>query len=215
MKVNSKEKNTPPEHKATTHTTVVQFAKSESDKDIFGLIIFIFLFFTAALGLYRARLYNILEVYLPNIDLIANILTWVQGPYDMWKNLYISSTNTFTQLISQTTINYLSLLGLTYVVAREAKLTKNTLKGWSFAFVMLLCTYLLPSNVATWIMDMVYKKSKSISFTDNFAGVISTIVGVIVTLIFLFTEIIVLKRYRDHLSTFPKNIHSIPKKLNL
>ena len=64
-------------------------------------------------------------------------------------------------------------------------------------------------------MDTVYKKSKSIALTDNFAGVISTIVGVIVTLIFLFTEIIVLKRYRDHLSTFAKNIHSIPKKLNL
>ena len=181
--------------------------------DILGLTIFIIMFYCTAFVLYSYQLYNILEVYLPNIDLIANIITWTQGPYNIWKNLYVASTYTISQSISQTIINYFALLGLTYIVARESTASKNTISGWSVAFVMLLCTYLLPCKIATAFMNMIYNKCKSNNILHHYASVISTIAGIIVTLIFLFTEITVLAKYRRFLQTFANNILGFPKKI--
>ena len=178
--------------------------------DILGLIIYVILFYCGALLLYVNKLYYILEVYLPNIDLIANIITWLHGPYNIWENLYLNSTYTATQYISQTAINYFALLGLTYIVAREST-NKNIISGWSIAFVMLLCTYLLPSKITTLCMETIYKDSKSNSILHNYAGFTSTIVGIIVTLIFLSIEVFILSKYRHYLQHFANGILDIPR----
>tara|TARA_Y100000996_G_C22400513_1_gene592931 strand:- start:113 stop:715 length:603 start_codon:yes stop_codon:yes gene_type:complete len=184
--------------------------KSRYYMDILGLIIYAILFYCGAFLLYINQFYYALEVYLPNIDLIANLLTWLQGPYGIWKNLYLNSTYTATQYISQTIVNYFALLGLTYIVARESTNT-NIISGWSIAFVMLLCTYLLPSKVTTLCMDEVWKDSRANSILHDYAGFISTIVGIIVTFIFLFVELFVLAKYRQYLQHFANGILDIPR----
>ena len=42
--------------------------------------------------LYRSNNFTILEAYMPNLDLIANILTWHGGPWGIWKFLYPNQT---------------------------------------------------------------------------------------------------------------------------
>ena len=68
--------------------------KHEEDfsKLMIGFITFIVIFVVIIpIILYNMRNYNFLEVYLPNVDLIANILTWAGGPNDIWMNLYTPS----------------------------------------------------------------------------------------------------------------------------
>ena len=54
-------------------------------KDVIGFILFFIIFIIAVpIILFKYKLFNVIEVYLPNVDLIANLLTWVGGPYDIW-----------------------------------------------------------------------------------------------------------------------------------
>ena len=61
----------------------------------------------------------ILEVYIPNFDLIAVTLGYGGGPFSagIFKYLYNPAPTTLYGYISSQIINYLSLLGLTYIVA--------------------------------------------------------------------------------------------------
>ena len=97
-------------------------------------------------------MYNILEAYMPNRP-YCNSITWHGGPFKIWDHLYPPSPLTIYGFSSQTIINYMSLLGLTYIITRETKRTGSMARGWSMAFIMLLMTYLLPGQFISWIMD--------------------------------------------------------------
>ena len=47
----------------------------------------------------------------------------------------------------------MSLLGLTYIVARRVSITKSLAKGWGIGFVMLLLTYLVPNEIIAEVQD--------------------------------------------------------------
>jgi len=101
------------------------------DFQFLGLVLFfsIFIIFIPIL-LYKRKYYTVLEGYMPNIDLLATALSWHGGPYDMWKDLYPATPVTKYGFLSQSFINYTALIGLTYIIAREAKMTNNIIKGW-------------------------------------------------------------------------------------
>ena len=83
------------------------------------------------------------------------------------------------------------------------------------AFVMLLCTYLLPGDVVTWFMKKTNAYLLSLNI-NNFASYIVTIlIGVLVTLSFLFLEIRILKKYRKNIKKIARYIYTFPKKINL
>lgn len=184
-------------------------------KHIIGFITFIVIFVVIIpIILYNRRNYNFLEVYLPNVDLIANILTWAGGPNDIWANLYRDDTN-LSNFTSQTIINYIALLGVTFLVARETKKSNNIFTGWSMAFVMLLCTYLLPGEVVTWFMKKTNSSLLSLNINNLSSYLVTILIGVLVTLSFLFLEISILKKYRKNIKKIAKYIYTFPKKINL
>ena len=130
------------------------YHKGNEVKYFLGFIIYIFLFvFIIPTILFKLKFFDILEVYLPNIDLLATVLSYHEGPFNIWRKLYMPTAITISSFFYQTSINYIALIGLTYIICRETKLTKNIYKGWSLAFVMLLITYLLPSQIITHLMN--------------------------------------------------------------
>jgi len=184
-------------------------------KDIIGFISFVVIFVvTIPLLLYKDRRYNFLEVYLPNVDLIANLLTWIRGPSDIWANLYREPDN-ISEFTTQTVINYMALLGVTFIIAKETKRENSVFAGWSMAFVMLLATYLLPGNIVTWFMNKTNVYAKKLNLNWLSRNLFSFAVGLFVTLSFLSFEIIILSHYRKHIKKFAKLLYKIPKKLKL
>jgi len=184
-------------------------------KDIIGFISFVVIFVvTIPLLLYKDRRYNFLEVYLPNVDLIANLLTWIRGPSDIWANLYREPDN-ISEFTTQTVINYMALLGVTFIIAKETKRENSVFAGWSMAFVMLLATYLLPGNIVTWFMNKTNVYAKKLNLNWLSRNLFSFAVGLFVTLSFLSFEIIILSHYRKNIKKFAKLLYKIPKKLKL
>ncbi len=184
-------------------------------KDIIGFISFVVIFVvTIPLLLYKDRRYNFLEVYLPNVDLIANLLTWIRGPSDIWANLYREPDN-ISEFTTQTVINYMALLGVTFIIAKETKRENSVFAGWSMAFVMLLATYLLPGNIVTWFMNKTNVYAKKLNLNWLSRNLFSFAVGLFVTLSFISFEIIILSHYRKHIKKFAKLLYKIPKKLKL
>jgi len=184
-------------------------------KDIVGFISFFVIFVvTIPLLLYKDRRYNFLEVYLPNVDLVANLLTWIRGPSDIWSNLYRQGDDV-SEITTQTLINYMALLGVTFIIAKETKRENSVFAGWSMAFVMLLATYLVPGNIVTWFMNKTNMYAKTLNLNWLSRNLFSFSVGLFVTLCFLSFEIIILGHYRKHIKTFAQLLYKIPKKLKL
>jgi len=197
------------------HTHTKKHVTVDIQKSLLGFFIFVSLFLvTIPYILFKYSYYSILEAYLPNIDLIANILTWHGGPYGLWAHLYPPSPLTIYGFTSQTLINYMALLGLTYIVARETERTDSVKKGWSLAFVMLLLTYLLPGQFVSWMMDTAYgliKKSTDIS--TIYINSIVVGLGSFLTIAIILGEVFILHTYRKNLEHIAKNILKFPKLL--
>ena len=192
-------------------------------KDVIGFILFFIIFIIAVpIILFKYKLFNVIEVYLPNVDLIANLLTWVGGPYDIWKQLYTTTAApswksggvSFVNFSTEVLINYIALLGLTFIVARESVRKENIFEGWSFAFIMVIITYLLPVPLVNMIMKSVNEWFKKINWGRKKSKLLSGFIGFIITLIFLFIEALIIKNYRKNVVNIGKFIYKTPKKLN-
>ncbi len=193
-------------------------------KDILGFILFFIIFIIALpVVLYKYKLFTILEVYLPNVDLIANLLTWVGGPYNIWEKLYTytvapswkSGGETFLNFTTEVLINYIALLGLTFIVARESVRQRNVFEGWSFAFIMVIITYLLPVPVVNLVMGKVNDAMKNMKLKETTAKYISGFIGLFITLTFLFIEAMIIQKYRKNVVSISKYIYKTPKNIKL
>lgn len=187
-------------------------AKINIPKFFLGWIIFIVIFIiTIPYLLFNNKFYSILEAYLPNLDLIATVLTWRNGPYNIWNHFYPSDVYNYYGYFSQTIINYMALLGLTFIITRETHKTKSMIKGWSMAFVMILMTYLLPSQFISLFMD------SSASYLQIQNPVINDIVvfllGFMITIGVISTEAYILKNYGHVLEYGVKKLMKLPKLL--
>lgn len=131
-------------------------------KSLFGFIVYVSVFVVALpLLLLRGKYYTLLEAYLPNVDMVATVLSFIGGPSFIWRDLYVPTPYTQAQLYYQTFCNFLALCGLTFLVSRETFLSKSIAKGWSIAFVMILTTYLLPGQFISKYLEMAYSKVPS------------------------------------------------------
>ena len=122
-------------------------------KQLFGLFLYIIivLIFIPEFIWYTDHKW-LLPLYLPNVDMIATVLTWWGGPGGIWKYLYVSDANFYLEFISQTMINYGALIGMLYIVSEMT--TKHGLyHGWSYGIIMSLCSYLLPSYIIDNVMN--------------------------------------------------------------
>jgi len=120
-----------------------------------GFVLFFIIFVTfIPYILFKNELWGLLGAYMPNIDLLATIISYNGGPMNssIWKHLYDPTDSSFDGYVSRELINYLSLLGITYIVAKQTYKRKNVLKGWSWAFIMLI-TYFVSNNYVLFYMN--------------------------------------------------------------
>jgi len=186
--------------------------KHSIQKPILSFIIyFIVVVICIPLLLIKKGQYEILSMYLPNVDLIANLITYTGKSFklDYFNELYLNSPNTTASKITTTWINYMALLGLTFLVASHTKLTNSISIGWSIAFIMALVTYLLPTGIINSLMD------KMVQYTDDILNkynvkynrdiiryIPSIISGIILTIGFILLE-------KNIIQTFPNTLENI------
>uniref|UniRef100_A0A6C0EPF8 Uncharacterized protein n=1 Tax=viral metagenome TaxID=1070528 RepID=A0A6C0EPF8_9ZZZZ len=184
-------------------------------KTVVGFILFFITFvILIPVILFKSQIYGILEAYMPNIDLIATVISWHGGPLKVWEHLYPPTPVTMYGFSSQTIINYMALLGLTYIITRETQRSGSMARGWSMAFIMLLMTYLLPGQFISWIMD---KTNDLISnyFKFNFISSESIVVimGFFIVATIIASEAYILHNFKKNLELMAKKIMTIPNLL--
>jgi len=195
-----------------------------SIKVILSLVIYIIVFvLIIPYFIIKSNSYDFLEAYLPNVDLIANLISFHGGlfPGNFFIELYNPSPLTFEGFLSQTIINYLALLGVTYVIARETKLSNSISKGWSIGFIMLFVTYLFPSQIISSLMNYIYDKLEPFSYKiikDKNKGyyrnlllyLIVAFIGLLITISFILFERKLIITFIQNLSKIAKSIINIP-----
>ena len=211
------------------------YGKNYFKKNLTRIFLFIIVFVFIIPGLlFKFHFYEILEVYMPNFDLIATAMGFQDGilgtPY--LQELYRQDSQNILGWGSALIVNYFSLLGLTYLVARRVKMTNSLLKGWAIGFVMLILTYLVPNIFITHIQNTVsdYIQQNFISKHDinkimsdpskvtlwpfGISNLIVILSGFIVIGLFISTEVFFLKENNKWLGPFVKNLRFITKWLN-
>ena len=162
--------------------------------------------------------YAFLAVYLPNLDLIANAISYRGGPLgnNLFRELYMANPVNISSFLQQTIINYFALLSLTYIIARETFVKKSVTQGWSMGFVMILMTYLLPAHLITHIMNKVYgvfSKHGNLHYFDFKGYIPAFIVGSLVTFSIIYAEKHLIELHRVGLDKFAKFIIKYAKSI--
>lgn len=178
-------------------------------KQLVGLFVFIIIFvFTIPYILFKYNYFGILEGYIPNIDMIATVVGFQREPFlnykSFFKFLYNPDVTTPYGYFSQTIINYLALLGLTFFISYYTFKNKSLIKGWSHAFIMLPMTYLLPGNFISYYMSKMNDYLNSQMNINNVYvkdGIVYS-VGIATILFFIFTEKFMIKHFSDFISNF-------------
>ena len=147
--------------------------------------------------LFRYNYNASLEAYMPNLDLIAAVLTFNKLSF---KNLYLSDPDTIHQEISQSFVNYFALLGIGYVIIREALKRQNLYYGLSMGSIMLLMTYISPTLYLSDSMRVVETK---------YNNIIATIVGIIIVFCLIFIEKQLIERTQKPLSKLFESVLSL------
>lgn len=198
------------------------FQKTDEYQTFIGFLIYLLVFvIMVPYILLKNKYYLFMGVYMPNVDLIANLLSWHQGILPMWKNIYKPFPNNNIEFFTQTTINYIALLGITFIILREAK--KNDIAyGLSLGFTMFLLTYLLPSKIINKSMQKIHDISLSIINNINhddidndkkhsIAHTIAFLFGTILTILIILFERMIIKYFGSSITHLSKNIISLPK----
>ena len=180
-------------------------SKGNIVKDILGFIIF---FIVAVIIMpeliYYFGLKEFLPIYLPNVDMLATILTFIRGPNNIWKNLYVSDADYVFQFATQTMVNYCALIGMCYIVAERAD-KEGLFIGWSYAIIMAISSYLLPGYLIDNAMDLTYLKTNSM--------ILSTISALGVVLSILYIESQLIFNFKTRVADIGKFIIMVPKAL--
>jgi len=185
---------------------------SKLHEQLIGLFMFLFTFLILIpILLYKNNHFTTLEAYMPNVNLIANLITF-HAPESIDKyisELYATRPDTIYSFISKTFFLWIALLGITYIIARETRLTRSIIKGWSIGFVMLGFTYLLGDQIHDSSMQNTYNIFHQYSETTR--NTISILVGMIAILGIISLEKILIKNLRHKLIKFGRNIINFPK----
>ena len=161
-------------------------------KFLLGFLLY-FIIFVLAIPYYLIKTYRyeILAGYLPNLDLIATVIGYHGGPFNLflWKHLYNPADSTIVGYISSNLINYFALLGVTYIIALYTFKLDDVEKGWSRAFIMLPMTYFIPSNLIIYYMNLFgnFMNSFFYNFSNNHYF-ITIIFGLMLTTFFILIE---------------------------
>jgi len=149
--------------------------------------------------------------YMPNVDILATILGYDGGPtsYNALRYLYNPSNFTMFGFFNVTFINYLALLGVTYVIAKDTHEKGSWEYGWAAAFISLFMTYLVPGNFIVIAQNEFEKLLSKYSFDDRYGAqryIIITVIGLIMAIILIICEAIVIRFSRPHVMNIIKKV---------
>ena len=175
-------------------------------KYILGLVLYLTVFgLLVPYILIKNKMYSIMEGYMPNLDLIACVLGYSQGPFEIFKYLYNPSTRTINGIISSLIINYTALLGVTYIIAHYTFKLNDVFKGWSRAIIMLLMTYLIPGYFLAYLTYYIGKAIDPFYETgtiENWCLVVS--LGLVVVATIIAVESAIIHKTSIHIATIIK-----------
>ncbi len=164
-------------------------SKKELYKNYVGLFIYIVVF---AIGiphiLLRNKSYLIAALYFSNLDMIATVLGFSGGPYEIWQFLYNPAASSTFGFISSTIINYLALIGVGFVCIEYATRHNNLFRGLAMLLIILPITYLLPGNLIVYIMNNTATKLYNNNITYYIRWLCTLIAGFIVVIGIIGTE---------------------------
>ena len=132
-----------------------EISKSYDKQQFVGFMVYVILilvFIPYVLKLYKPSL---LTFYIPNVDMIANILTTINKP-DIFSKLYISEPDDVLSFISLNLINWISLMGIAYAIS-YVSYTKGIRYGMIAGGIMFFMTYLLPTQILPYLIRYVDK----------------------------------------------------------
>ena len=183
-----------------------QFNDKDLPKYVLGLISFVVIFvvFIPYLMLRNNVSEEIFLAYVPNVDMLATIVGFDGGPFsNIWRYLYNPSSLTLFGFFSTTLLNYFALLGATFMVAWQTHKHKSWKRGWSAAFIFLLCTYLIPGNPIVILQNKVaayLNVSWGVGSNEShlrYALVVA--VGLILAVCIILIESFLIKSTRHHI----------------
>lgn len=149
--------------------------------------------------------------YMSNVDILATILGYDGGPttYNPWRYLYNPSNFTVYGFINTTIINYLALLGVTYVIVTDAHEKGSWEYGWAAAFISLFMTYLAPGNPIVILQNEIETFLSKYGITDEDATgryIMMTIIGLAMATILIICEAMIIRVTRPHITNMIKQV---------
>ena len=201
----------------------VRFSTKYLIRNLLGFGIFIAIFVLLVPYLLSSwGQHELLEVYLPNFDLLATAISYSAGPGEsrIFQDLYNPKSSTLMGYWSKLVINYLSLASVAYIVARRTKLTGSVVTGWGLGVVMILLTYLLPNDFISYIQYTVSKFLYDKFHWDSNDGIYGIIkyylisfLGLAIASIFIFFEKALIAGHEKWLDPIIKELVKINKSL--
>lgn len=179
-------------------------------KAVTGFVLF-FAVFLVGIPLLVKNIDNeeLLLAYISNVDLIATIMSFKNGPFgqDLFRYLYMDP-RPLIGYINQNLINLYVLIALSYVVSSIAVKNKSVSDGMAKASIIYVLTYLFPGRFISEIMHWTYNSLASYfpESTHSIIYYLTICVGSIFSIGLIIMEAIVTKMIYKDVSRLYKKI---------
>lgn len=174
--------------------------------NVIGFFVYFILFvIIIPFFIFRYGSTEVLLVYFANIDNIATVISFKNGPFDIgiFRYLYLDN-RPLLGFINQSIINYIVLIAISYIITSRAVKSGNIHNGVAAISIILLITYLLPSRFISTLMHAFYNTFTRDLDISRYRVVryITYIFGFIVALILIMFEAFLVKIFSKHISRF-------------
>tara|TARA_Y100000816_G_scaffold244356_1_gene191950 strand:- start:563 stop:1213 length:651 start_codon:yes stop_codon:yes gene_type:complete len=158
-------------------------------KNYFGFLLYIVIFvLLIPYVLIKNSHYLIATAYFSNVDIVATIIGFSGGPYDIWKHLYNPTTQTIYGFFSSTLINYLALAGVGFTTIAYAIKYGRAYIGLARLLIMVPVTYLFPGNIIVYLMNSVAQFLYSHNVSLYSRWIVTLIIGFVFMVCIIFIE---------------------------
>ena len=174
--------------------------------NVIGFFVYFILFvIIIPFFIFRHGSTEVLLVYFANIDNIATVLSFKNGPFDlgMFRYLYLDN-RPLLGFINQNIINYIVLIAISYIITTRAVKSGNIHNGVATISIILLITYLFPSRIISTLMYAFYNTfTRDLDISHRMTvRYVTYLFGFIVALILIMFEAFLVKNFSKHISGF-------------
>jgi len=194
-------------------TGITDYKAIHSDKMVVGkavggfILYFVVAMIIIPIWIHRLDNEELLISYLANVDLIATVLSFKNGPFgqDLFRYLYMD-TRPLIGYINNNIINLYVLIVITYVVTSTSVKNKSVSVGISKAIIIYTLTYLFPARFISEIMHNTYNMLDGLfpGVNREIQYLVTICVGFIISIFLIMVESLITKNYYKALSSVLK-----------